>query len=353
LALTPTDPHIGRPANYVERPPLPQGCAPPIRIFGDLRPERLRRCDEALKNFARAASVINRIFMERRPLPGIIWLASFPKSGNTWTRFFLANYLSNPDRPLPINDIQNLNFITHDSPIVHFERFAGKKLGEMSEEEVAEVRGKVHKWLAMSRGRDIFVKTHNMVGISHGFPLIAPEATAGAIYIVRNPLDVSISFAHHFAQTIEKAVTSLCTPEYFMPTAENQIMQHFGSWTQHVNSWTRAPGMVRHVMRYEDMLAKPHETFGAMVTFLGLPSEPERLAKAIEFSSFDELKGQESKGKFKEARKKDDTPFFRGGKAGGWREVLNAEQVKTLIEAHGDAMRRFGYLSDDDEPQDI
>jgi hypothetical protein len=191
------------------------------------------------------------------------------------------------------------------------------------------------------------------VGISHGFPLIAPEATAGAIYIVRNPLDVSVSFAHHFAQTIEKAVTSLCTPEYFMPTAENQIMQHFGSWTQHVNSWTRAPGMVRHVMRYEDMLAKPRETFGAMVTFLGLPSEPERLAKAIEFCSFDELKGQESKGKFKEARKKDDTPFFRDGKTGGWREVLSAEQVKALIEAHRGTMRRFGYLSDDDEPQDI
>lgn len=286
-------------------------------------------------------------------MPGIIWLASYPKSGNTWTRFFLANYLTNSDKPLPINDIQNLSYITHDSPIVHFERFAGKKLEEMTEEEVAEVRGKVHKWLALSRGRDIFVKTHNMVGISHGFPLIAPEATAGAIYIVRNPLDVSISFAHHFAMTIERAVQALCTPEFYINTAENQIMQHFGSWTQHVNSWTRAPGMVRHVMRYEDLWHQPREAFGKLVEFLGLPLESDRLAKAIEFSSFDELKGQESQGKFKEARKDEDTPFFRRGEIGGWREVLNEAQAAQVIESHRDAMRRFGYLSDDDEPQGI
>jgi hypothetical protein len=287
------------------------------------------------------------------PVPGIIWLASYPKSGNTWSRFFLANYLANPDSPMPINDIPNLSYITHDSPIDHFERFAGKKLEEMAEEEVAEVRGKVHKWLALSRGRDIFVKTHNMVGISHGFPLIAPEATAGAIYIVRNPLDVSVSFSHHFGMTIERAVQALCTPEFFIPTAENQITQHFGSWTQHVNSWTRAPGMVRHVMRYEDMWHHPRETFAELVAFLGLPAEPDRLAKAIEFSSFDELKGQEKKSKFKEARGNDDAAFFRGGKIGGWREVLSEAQVAQLIDAHRDAMRRFGYLSDDDEPQGI
>jgi hypothetical protein len=286
-------------------------------------------------------------------VPGIIWLASYPKSGNTWTRFFLANYLSNPDRPLPINDIKNLNYITHDSPVQHFERFAGKKLEDLSEEEISAVRGKVHKWLALSRGRDIFVKTHNMVGISHGHPLIAPDATAGAIYIVRNPLDVAPSFANHFALSIEKAVEALCTPEYHTPWTEKQIRQHFGSWTQHVNSWTRAPGMVRHVMRYEDMLEKPSETFGGLVSFLGLPPERERLEKAISFSSFDELKGQEERVKFTEAREEDDHKFFRYGKTGHWRDALSGEQAAKLIDAHRDAMTRFGYLDEKGEPQGI
>ena len=194
-------------------------------------------------------------------MPGIIWLASYPKSGNTWARFLIANYLLDADKPISINDIMNLNFMGHDSPVNHFERFAGKKLEEMSEEEVSAVRGKVHKWLAMSRGRDIFIKTHNLCGISYGYPLIAPDATAGAIYIVRNPLDVAPSFAHHFDMTIEKAVEALCTSEFFVPgSKETQIRQHFGSWTQHVNSWTKAPGMQRYFMRYEDMHRDPTAT---------------------------------------------------------------------------------------------
>ena len=286
-------------------------------------------------------------------MPGIIWLASYPKSGNTWTRFFLANFMKNPDRPLPINDIQHQNYITHDSPVMHFERFAGKKLEEMSEDEVAAVRGKVHKWLALSRGRDIFVKTHNMVGVSHGYPLIAPEATAGAIYIVRNPLDVVPSFANHFALTLEEAVEALCTQEYLLPTTEKQIMQHFGSWTQHVNSWIRAPGMVRHVMRYEDMQEKPLETFAGLVSFLGLPVEKERIEKAIAFCSFDELKEQESRTKFSESREEDDHQFFRSGKVGSWREALSKDQVAKVIACHRETMTHFGYLDAEGNPQGI
>ena len=283
-------------------------------------------------------------------MPGIIWLASYPKSGNTWTRFLIANYLLNPEEPVPINDIPHLNFISHDSPINHFERFAGKKLEEMEDEEVAAVRGKVHQWLAMSRGRDIFVKTHNLCGIAFGFPLIAPEATAGAIYIVRNPLDVVPSFAHHFSMTIDRAVEVLCTPEYYLPHAKNQIRQHLGSWTQHVNSWMKAPGMQRYVMRYEDLHRDPINTVGGLMKFLGLPPDRQRLEKAIRFSSFDQLQSQEAKEKFKEAREEEGSKFFRSGKTGGWQDVLSDQQVQTIIENHKDTMKRFGYLDEESKP---
>ena len=95
------------------------------------------------------------------------------------------------------------------------------------------------------------------------------------------------------------------------------------------------------------------EERGGLVSFLGLPLEKERLEKAIAFSSFDELKRQEERTKFSEAREEEDHKFFRSGKTGHWREVLSEEQAAKLIEAHKDAMTRFGYLDADGKPQGI
>ena len=136
-------------------------------------------------------------------MPGIIWLASYPKSGNTWLRAFLANYLQNPDEPLPINDLSN--HILGDSGVPQYERFVNKSVEDMSEEEIAQLRPKVHEWLAFSRGRDVFVKTHNMFETVHDTPMITPSATAGAIYVIRNPLDVSVSFSHHFHPPLKRS----------------------------------------------------------------------------------------------------------------------------------------------------
>ena len=129
-------------------------------------------------------------------MPGIIWLASYPKSGNTWLRAFLANYLRNAHQPIPINDLPN--HILGDNMVVHYQQYGGLKPEEVTREAVARLRPKVHQWMAISRGQDVFVKTHNIIGTIDSVPLITPAATAGAIYVVRNPFDVAISFAHHY-----------------------------------------------------------------------------------------------------------------------------------------------------------
>ena len=105
-----------------------------------------------------------------------------------------------------------------------------------------------------------------------------------------------------------------------------------------------APGLPLHVMRYEDMARKTFPTFRALVEFLQMPLDKARLRKAIRFTDFSELKSQEKKNKFVEARPDGAVPFFRSGKAGGWREVLSDDLVAKLIEAHGETMREFGYI---------
>ena len=277
-------------------------------------------------------------------MPGILWLASYPKSGNTWLRAVLANLIADPKEPLPINSLPNL--FLGDSFLMHIEQLTGRKAEEIAEEELPQLRRRVHEWFAKSRPDNAMVKTHNAVLQIDGVPLITPSATAGAIYVLRNPLDVAVSFAHHYQVTYERAVESLCDESYVLPPSGGQLTQYLGSWSRHVRSWTQAPGLPLHVLRYEDMTSKSFNTFKGLAEFLQLPSDKVRLQKAIRFSGFSEMRRQERKDNFVEARPDGKTPFFREGRVGGWREVLTDEQVERLIASQGEVMREFGYLDE-------
>lgn len=276
---------------------------------------------------------------------GIIWLASYPKSGNTWLRAFLANYLSNAQRALPINDLPN--HILGDNMVVHYLQYSGLKAEQLDRPTIAKLRPRVHKWLAASRAEDVFVKTHNVVAKMDGVPLITPEATAGAIYVVRNPFDVAVSFSHHYQVTLDRAIESLSEPNYFLPGQGGQIEQYLGSWSRHVTSWMKAPGMTRHLMRYEQMTEEPLKAFGELTRFLGLPQDADRLKRAIRFSDFKELSRQEQSIRFVESRPDGKTKFFRQGESGGWRKIMTREQIDRLIEAHRPVLQELGYLAAD------
>ena len=216
-------------------------------------------------------------------MPGIIWLASYPKSGNTWLRAFLANYLTNAKKAVPINDLPN--HILGDNLLLHYEQFTGRKSEALSDQDVARLRPSIHQWFAGSSQNDVFVKTHNAIAQVDGTPLITPSATAGAIYVARNPMDVAVSFAHHYQVDYGRAVESLCEDDYCVPPTSGLLPQYLTSWSGHVRSWTEAPGLTVHVMRYEDMLGKPIPTFRRLAKFLGFRKDPARLKRAIRFSS--------------------------------------------------------------------
>src|SRR5436189_6460719 len=120
--------------------------------------------------------------------------------------------------------------------------------------EIASVRHKVHHWIAERADGIVFVKTHNAMVMDRGYSTINFEATAGAIYLVRNPLDVAISFAHHSGQTIDNVIEQLAVRNAETDGNEKGIYEVYGSWSQHVHSWTRMPHRALYVMRYEDIL---------------------------------------------------------------------------------------------------
>ena len=131
----------------------------------------------------------------------------------------------------------------------------------------------------------------------------------------------------------------------------SQVRQRLLSWSAHVASWIDAPGLRCEVVRYEDMLARPLETFTRAADFLALPSDRDRVEKAIRFSDFDELRRQEQEHGFAE-RPHRAASFFRRGEAGGWCDTLEADQVARVVADHGPMMRRLGYLDADDNPME-
>jgi hypothetical protein len=278
-------------------------------------------------------------------MAGILWLASYPKSGNTWLRAFLANYIHNSSEPVPLNDLPR--FVAGDHREFEYEEYLGRKLDGMTPEEILRLRAGFHTWLANWQAHTTLVKTHNACITVDGEPLITPAATAGAVYVARNPLDLAVSFSHHFQVSIEHAVEILCDHRKTLPPSAGNLTVFLGSWSGHVHSWLAAPGMKRHVVRYEDLCRAPTKAFSDLVRFVEQPVDRARIERAIGFSSFGALSKQEKSGGFVEARPDGKARFFRAGKVGVWRKRLTKQQVARLVEVHGPVMHRLGYLTED------
>ncbi|UXX84261.1 sulfotransferase domain-containing protein [Roseovarius pelagicus] len=263
-------------------------------------------------------------------LQRIIWLASFPKSGNTWMRSFLAHYLMPPGEAPDINNLRK--FTTGDVRQDFFDAAAGGKFQAHSPEDWLKVRPRALELIAASKPDHHFVKTHCQAIRFLGQDLIPPQVTAAAIYIIRNPFDLAPSFARHQNCDIDTAITRMMDPEMIMGTPAG-IYEALGSWDGHVMSWARAPGLSRHIVRYEDMLAKPGKTFNDLLSkFLRLKVEKPRLARAIKATSFASMQKQEQEKGFSE-RPEGMQNFFAKGQSGVWREDLTPEQVGRIREA--------------------
>jgi hypothetical protein len=282
----------------------------------------------------------------------INWLASYPKSGNTWTRIFLTNYLNDADQPADINHLKG-GPIASDRDL--FDRWAGVEASDLSFDDIADFRPHVYRQMALHIAHPLYIKVHDAcIRNSDGEMLFPSDVTSAVIYLIRNPLDVAVSYAHHSGRTLEQIVKNLCdqdgivyeNPKLLPP----QIPQRLLSWSAHVRSWVDESGLAVTVIRYEDMLTQPEAAFERIIRALKLDLDPIRLSKAVELSRFESIQEQESRAGFKERAMLADTPFFRQGRSGTWREELNSELADKIIEGNADVMRRFGYLDQHNDP---
>ncbi|MCK1652941.1 sulfotransferase domain-containing protein [Bradyrhizobium sp. 149] len=285
---------------------------------------------------------------EPGPAANIVWVASYPKSGNTWVRVFLHNLLR--ELSGDVEGVQDINHLyqhsLRENAVAFFEQKLGKRAAEATEVEIAKARPEVHRWLAGIKREPVFVKTHLQFCNDHLYPTINLDVMLAAILVVRNPLDVVISMSHHSALSIEDAIRQMATRDMRWRPHVQRVYEVLGSWSQSVASWLSLTDRPVYMMRYEDMLEDPQQSFAGLARFLRLAPSDGQLQRAIAKSSFAVLQKQEVASGFIE-RPESSQQFFREGRAGQWREVLSGKQIEEICAVHASMMQRCGYLHPD------
>ncbi len=283
--------------------------------------------------------------------PGnIFWLASYPKSGNTWTRAFISNLRHEEPEPVDINAFFTGAIASARGWV---ESALDFDINELSHDEIDKLRPTAYNWLSQQLKEPEYHKIHDAyTRQSNGEALIPSTATRGALIIIRNPLDVAISFAHHSSCSIDRSITNMGNPNFAFCKGQrslsNQLRQQLLSWSQHITSWADATELNRLVVRYEDMHTKPLETFTQMATFLELTNDEASISDALEQCKIEKLQTQELTKGFRE-KSAQAKSFFRKGIVGDWQQTLTEEQIATIVNDHKEVMQRFGYLDDKEQ----
>lgn len=276
----------------------------------------------------------------------IDWLVSYPKSGNTWLRSFLTAMIFR-DRELSLNNLVGNGIVLGRT---HFDAYLGVDSLDLNRKEIFRAFPGFLKSISTNVKENLFAKTHSsFVKNDKGENIFPNECTNKVIYVVRNPLDVCVSFANHTGRKSYEQTIKLMNLNgaYFYANANvfsYQLPQQLGSWSQNYTSWKNGvPEDKILFCRYEDLLTKPKESFKRIATFLSMEFDDKTLELAIEKCDFSSLKKREQEGGFRE-KPKDSSSFFRKGTSGDWKIKLGKKEVESIIEVHGEVMNELNYL---------
>ena len=267
------------------------------------------------------------------PSKNIVWIASYPKSGNTWMRSILQCAATGK---VSINEMFGLVPSFNDC----VERVAWDK-GLRSIDDPAELWVDAQRWIS-SLGGNRVIKTHNMRGTFCGAQHPLPELTQSAIHIVRDPRDVAVSYANHYGHSVKNAAMMLQRDDNHTRESGHPFRKAMlGSWEMNVRSWLEAPFPVLTI-RYEDMLADPHDAIGKVLSFLKMkPAVP--VEEIVRLTAFKKLSRMERADGFVE-KSKNQTRFFNKGTSGQWRD--HKRDLEELTKTFTPLMETFGYAPD-------
>ena len=270
----------------------------------------------------------------------IVWLASYPESGGHLLSMFLANLISGSQEPCSMRD-RDMIVPAENSKKLH-QPFFRRPLSEISTHELAARRPTIHQELARRVEGFLFLRTQNAAMKHFGIPLITPEATSAAIYIVRDPLDIAASYGAARERQIDRTIALMGQKGRILARSPTRSYEVLGAWSENVESWTAGVRGRILCIQFEHMLADPQRLFSEIVSFLGMSATSEQIAQAAENAFIGIVKP------FRRRDMAEETPvnwlkLLRNGLANRGKKLLTTQQIAVIANAHREQMRRFNY----------
>jgi len=282
----------------------------------------------------------------------IIWLASYPKSGNTYVRAFLSAYYFSENGQFDFSQITNIDQFPH-------EKFLKKKINSISEasEQWIPTQREINKDKKIK-----FFKTHSFLGNYQGNEFTSPETTLGAVYIIRDPRNVLTSLKNHYSFDDDKALKMITDKKRSLMSnnGSHASLTFISSWAENYMSWLRNNQFRRLFVKYEDLTTHKYETFRDIIVFTNTLMnrvegvDKSKLQKAIETTNFNVLKQKEisetfdgSESSFKNWRKfhsENKNLFFNLGPENNWKKNLKTKISNEIEICFEKEMKKLGYL---------
>ena len=276
----------------------------------------------------------------------IIWLASYPKSGNTWMRMFLKSYFMKSDEKFSLEGSILDNFKPQGFP--------DQKLLERLKVDYYKFEEIVKNWETMQdyinlNKRTNFVKTHSAMCTIGPYKFTSLRNTKGGVYMVRDPRDVIVSLSDHMGLDHEQTYHHMSSSyNYEYPSSGDKRYEKslMGSWSDHYKSWKNYKSCKILIIKYEDMVLDELNTFTKVLNYLneidGTKFNNNKLAKALKQTQFKELQKLEKSEGFSEKGKGE--LFFRKGKIGGWKDEVSSKIINKIEKLFKSEMEELGYL---------
>ena len=277
----------------------------------------------------------------------IIWIVSYPKSGNTWVRSFLSAYYYSKDGDFNFKLLKNI------------EQYPQKKFLKKSINKPADISSywKTSQEEIIKNKEIKFFKTHNSLLSINGNDFTSEKYTLGAIYIIRDPRNVVTSLKNHFALNYEESLKFMLNERKFIHDQREKDYSDFhflSSWSNHYKSWLNEKSFRKIIIKYEDLEKNTYKTFEELVTFINsLSNIKKKISKkiiqnCIESTSLEKLKQKEKISGFSESitsnfsNKKID--FFHLGPKNKWEKILPIELHEKINKTFEKDLKFFKYI---------
>ena len=279
----------------------------------------------------------------------IIWVASYPKSGNTWVRSIISSLVYTENGIFDFPSIKKIDQYPQRRFLEHFTQ---------DYNNIHEIK---KHWITSQERINLdtkikFFKTHHLNCKIDNYPFTNKECTRATIYIVRDPRNLIDSISNHFSKSIEESKKFLLTSKILSPGKEielrgGNVITYLGSWKEHYKFWTNDNENLL-IIKYEDLVKNIHQEIDKIIAFLknyiDLEVSDTKKENIIKSTSFEALKKIEDNGDFTEnvfvKGRSEKVRFFNKGPNNNWQKTLPTKIQEDLETELNNELKELGYL---------